>query len=170
MVMKRQIHYSTIKPNDVFPNNALPVLHYRNVINFRLFFAAFRVKQLFRKNGWTNNWRAGIFEYDHYHSTTHEAMAVIKGKTTLLLGGKGGKKLDIVAGDVIIIPAGVAHCNLGKENDVVCIGGYPQGKDFDMKYGHPGERPAADRIIENLGIPRKDPVFGSTDGIIRYWK
>jgi uncharacterized protein YjlB len=169
--MKRPIHYVTIKPNGSFPNNAdLPVLHYVNVINIKLLFAGLRVRQLFRRNGWTNNWKAGIFEYDHYHSNTHEAMAILKGKTTLLLGGRGGKKLQVAAGDVVIIPAGVAHCNLGKENDVVCIGGYPQGKDFDIKYGHPGERPQADRNIENLGIPQKDPVFGDTNGLIRYWK
>jgi uncharacterized protein YjlB len=169
--MKRQLHYLTVKPNAVFPNNTnLPVLHYIRVLNVKLFFAGFRIRQLFRRNGWTNNWKAGIFEYDHYHSNTHEAMAVIKGKTTLLLGGKGGKKLEIAAGDVVIIPAGVAHCNLGKENDVVCIGGYPQGKDFDMKYGHAGERPQADRNIERLGIPQKDPVFGNSDGLIKLWK
>jgi uncharacterized protein YjlB len=169
--MKRQIHHYTIKPTTVFPNNTtLPVLHYIKAFNVHLWFAAWRIKNHFKKNGWTNNWKAGIFEYDHYHSNTHEVMAVLKGKTELLLGGKGGKKLEIAAGDVVIIPAGVAHCNLGKENDVVCIGGYPQGKDFDMKYGHPGERPQADRNIEALGIPQRDPVFGKEKGLVTLWK
>lgn len=161
----------TIKPNGSFPNHAeLPVLHYIGVINTRIWLLGWRVKRLFARNGWTNNWKAGIFEYDHYHSNTHEAMAVIKGKTTLLLGGKGGKKLEVSAGDVVVIPAGVAHCNLGKENKVVCIGGYPQGKDFDMKYGHPGERPQADENIKDLGLPQRDPVFGLAGGLMKIWK
>ena len=169
--MKRQIHKYLIKPNGPFPNNeSLQVLHYINILNVPRLFPAYVIKRLFAKNGWTNNWKGGIYEYDHYHSNTHEAMAVIKGATTLLLGGRGGKKLVISRGDVIIIPAGVAHCTLRKENDVVCIGGYPQGKDFDMKYGHPGERPQADHNIAALGIPQMDPVFGSEKGLVDAWK
>jgi len=45
---------------------------------------------------------------------------------------------------MLLIPAGVAHCNLGKKKDVICIGGYPGARDYDMKYGKPKERPAAD--------------------------
>jgi len=168
--MKSHIHRYFIKPDPPFPNNnMLPVLFYEHALRIPYLFPAMRIKGLFESNGWTNNWKAGIYEYDHYHSNTHEAMAVIKGKTTLLLGGRRGKKLIISKGDVIIIPAGVAHCTLGKENDVVCIGGYPEGKAFDMNYGHPGERPDADHRIEALPIPDKDPVFGTVKGLINLW-
>lgn len=140
------------------------------MLNIPLLFAAAAVKKLFRKNGWGNNWRAGIFTYDHYHSNTHEVIAVLKGKTTLLLGGKGGRKLEIEKGDVLIIPAGVAHKNLGNENDVVCIGGYPGSKEYDMQYGNEGERPAADNRIAKLAIPPTDPVFGKEKGVFEFWK
>jgi uncharacterized protein YjlB len=72
-------------------------------------------------------------------------------------------------GDVVIIPAGVAHCNLDKQNSVTCIGGYPQGKDYDMNYGHPGERPATDHNIAKLAIPTHDPVFGKLKGLPFFW-
>ncbi|NCI50840.1 cupin domain-containing protein [Sediminibacterium roseum] len=169
--MKRQIHKYYIKENGVFPNNEkLQVLHYRNMINVPLLFAATAVKKLFRQNGWGNNWRAGIFTYDHYHSNTHEAMAVIKGKTTVLLGGKGGRKLEIEKGDVLIIPAGVAHKNLGKENDVVCIGGYPDALEYDMNYGAEDERPKTDRTISKVKPPATDPVFGKEKGLVDFWR
>jgi uncharacterized protein YjlB len=55
-------------------------------------------------------------------------MAVIKGHTTLLLGGENGKQISIQKGDIIVIPAGVAHKNRGNMKDVICVGGYPDGK------------------------------------------
>jgi uncharacterized protein YjlB len=168
--MKRQIHRYFLKDNGVFPNNEkLQVLHYKHMLNVPLLFAASAVKKLFQKNGWGNNWRAGIFTFDHYHSNTHEVMAVIKGKTTILLGGRGGRKLEIEKGDVVIIPAGVAHKNLGKEKDVICIGGYPDDKEYDMNYGEEKERPKTDHTIAKLPIPGTDPVFGTEKGVVEFW-
>src|SRR5687768_12647188 len=104
-----------ISDNGNFPGNKLPVLHYKKAIRLPLFFAARYVRELFKEHDWTNTWRNGIYTYDHYHSNTHEAIAVIKGHTTLLLGGENGKQLVISKGDVIVIPAGVAHKNMGQE-------------------------------------------------------
>jgi len=97
-------------------------------------------------------------------------MAVIKGSSTLQLGGENGIHLKIEKGDVILIPAGVAHRNLGKEKDVICVGGYPRGKDYDMNYGKPEERPAADERIAQATIPRFDPVTGKPDPLNMIWK
>lgn len=169
--MTRQVHKYFLKDNGLFPNNEhLQVLHYRNILNIPSLFPSGAIKNLFRKNGWTNNWRNGIYTCDHYHSNTHEAMAVIKGRTTILLGGKGGRKLLIEKGDVLIIPAGVAHKNLGDEKDVICVGGYPEGKDFDMNFGKKGERPGTDQNISNVPIPAMDPVFGTEKGLVTLWK
>jgi uncharacterized protein YjlB len=97
-------------------------------------------------------------------------MAVIKGSTTLLLGGEKGMHVKIEKGDVILIPAGVAHRNLGKEKDVICIGGYPRGRDYDMNYGKAEERPTADEKIAKVIIPRFDPVTGTPDPMNKVWK
>jgi len=62
-------------------------------------------------------------------------LGVCKGEPLLQLGGENGISLFIQQGDVLIIPAGVAHKNLGKENDLICVGAYPDGRDYDMNYG-----------------------------------
>ena len=97
-------------------------------------------------------------------------MAVIKGRTTLLLGGENGQQVDIQSGDIIVIPAGVAHKNLGEMKDVICIGGYPEGRDFDMNYGGAGERPQTDRTIEELQLPATGPLAGREDPLLQIWK
>lgn len=160
-----------IKENDQFPNNSLPVLLYRRVLKIPFFCAAKYVRKLFQQNGWTNNWQNGIYTYHHYHSITHEVFAAVKGQTVLLIGGENGKVLKFEKGDVIIIPAGVAHKNLGKQDDVICVGGYPEGKDFDMNYGEDGERPGTDQNISNVPIPSSDPVYGTSEnGLLTAWK
>jgi uncharacterized protein YjlB len=156
--------------NSIFPNSKLPVLHYRKAIDLPLLFPALTLRWIFRRHGWGNNWRSGIFTFHHYHSITHEVLGVVRGKTRLQLGGAEGIVISIEKGDVIVIPAGVAHRNLGKEKDVICVGGYPKGRDYDMNYGLPGERPAADRNIATLPIPLTDPVSGAKQGLPRIWR
>ena len=167
--MKEELRTYILKDDGVFPNSQLPVLHYVNAIKLPWFFKAMKVKRLFRENGWQNNWRAGIYTYHHYHSNTHEALAVIRGSARLQLGGPNGLIVYISAGDVVVIPAGVAHKNLDNENDVICVGGYTNGVDYDMNYGLPEERPKADIAIAKLEIPDSDPVFGSYGPLVQTW-
>ncbi len=159
-----------ISANGIFPNNILPVLYYPGGLELPLLFSAMHVKKIFEKNDWGNNWRNGIYTYHHYHSITHEVMAIITGKTRLLLGGDNGLELTVQKGDILVIPAGVAHKNLWNEKDVIAIGGYPGGKNYDMNYGNPGERPAADNNIKKLPIPFTDPLFGNANGLPKIWK
>lgn len=126
------------------------------------------VKTLFGRNNWINAWKYGIYEYHHYHSTTHEVLGAYRGATTLLLGGDGGTTIGFEEGDVLIIPAGVAHKNLGKEKQVKCVGAYPEGRDYDMNYGRPGERPGTDGHIAAVPIPATDPLFGGK-GLTEIW-
>ena len=53
-----------------------------------------------------------------------------------------GISAHVEAGDVIIIPAGVGHQNLGSSPDFHVVGGYPVGPEPDLLRGNPGERPA----------------------------
>jgi uncharacterized protein YjlB len=158
-----------VKDDGTFPNSSLPILFYANVLKLPKLFAALSVKKLFQDNGWKNNWTQGIYTYHHYHSITHEVLGVCKGETVLLLGGENGITLFIQEGDLLILPAGVAHMNLGNEDDVTCVGGYPDGRDYDMNYGKPGERPKADNNIASLQLPETDPVFGKKSGLPEIW-
>jgi uncharacterized protein YjlB len=157
------------KDNGLFPNSRLPVLLYKNAVKVPLLFPASHIERVFARNNWGNFWQSGIFRFNHYHSTTHEAMAVIQGHTVLLLGGENGQQVKIEKGDLLIIPAGVAHRNLGKENDVKCIGAYPEGREYDMNYGNPGERPKTDNNIAALPVPEEDPLLGRGTGIVKIW-
>jgi uncharacterized protein YjlB len=159
-----------LEDNGTFPNNHLPALHYKQVFNLSWFLPGIFVRRVFKRNGWGNNWRAGIFTYSHYHSNTHEVLGVIKGEATLLLGGKGGREIHIRKGDVLVIPAGVAHQNLSAEIDLTCIGGYPGGRDYDMNYGEPGERPITDKNIASVPLPSRDPVYGINAPLRNIWK
>jgi uncharacterized protein YjlB len=152
-----------------FPNSHLPVLFYKSVLDLPSFFAARFIKRLFKRNHWSNSWNYGIFEYHHYHSITHEVLGVYKGRTKLQLGGNKGIILTLEKGDVVIIPAGVAHKNLGKQDDVHCVGAYPYGMDYDINYGNVGERPQTDRNIRKVLKPAEDPVFGKKGGLLKYW-
>lgn len=158
-----------LKDNGIFPNSVYPVVIYRGAFAFSESLASV-FKENFTQNHWYNFWEAGIFTYQHYHSNTHELMGVCRGAAVLQLGGEDGTKARIEAGDIIIIPAGVAHKNLMEENAITCIGAYPYGQEYDMNYGKKGERPRADHNIAAVPLPDYDPLFGKDAGLVKIWE
>jgi uncharacterized protein YjlB len=163
------VHKFYLKDDGRFPNSAMPVLYYPGALKVPYFFAAMHVKKFFARNDWRNAWKAGIFTFHHYHSITHEVLGIVSGETKIQLGGEKGITLRIRKGDVLVLPAGVAHKNLGEEDAVVCIGAYPQGKNYDMNYGKAGERPQADVNIRSVPKPATDPIFGKDNGVPLLW-
>jgi uncharacterized protein YjlB len=141
----------------VFPNSRLPVLIYRAVLATP---EAAAFEALFEANGWSSSWRNGLYGVHHYHSTAHEVLGLYGGRVNARLGGQRGRSVTLVAGDVIVIPAGVAHKNDGASADFRVVGAYPVGTSPDMQYGRPGERPGTDRSIARVGLPAGDPVRG----------
>jgi uncharacterized protein YjlB len=87
-----------------------------------------------------------------------------------LIGGEKGYKLTLEKGDVILIPAGVAHKNLTPRKLFKCVGAYPDGRAYDIQYGKKGERPGADDQIKQVPIPLLDPVLGQKGTMHQYWK
>jgi uncharacterized protein YjlB len=67
-------------------------------------------------------------------------------------------------------PPSVAHRNMKKEKDVVCVGGYPQGKDYNINYGKKAERPEADQLISKVRMPGFDPVTGKNGPMNTIWE
>ncbi len=74
------------------------------------------------------------------------------------------------AGDVIIIPAGVSHKNMGQSADFRVAGAYPGGQQWNMKYGKQGERPQVDNQIHQVALPTTDPIFGKHGPLMQIWK
>src|SRR5215475_13981825 len=151
-----------LKDDAIFPNSSLPLLFYRKIIAVDGKRPASIFEQHFAENDWTNSWRNGVYSFPHYHSTSHEVLGVYSGNANLRLGGLHGQNVEVHAGDVIVIPAGVAHQNLNASGDFGVVGAYPDGRYWDLLRGLPGERPKADHNIATLPVPNKDPVYGAT--------
>jgi uncharacterized protein YjlB len=150
-------------------NNSLPAIIYRQALQPGEN-AESEVKELFEKNGWSNAWTDSIFNYHHYHTTAHEVLAVIKGSAMIELGGLDGNIQNVAAGDVLVIPAGVVHKNVGSSEDFTVVGAYANGVEYDLNTGENGERESAQEKIDKVAMPEKDPVFGSTGPIVEEWK
>ena len=165
----KQPETAVFKDDGLIPNNRLRLLLYRGVLPIGGDDPATKVKQQFASNNWTNSWRNGIYPFHHYHSTSHEVLGVYRGSATVRLGGEQGEDFTVRAGDVIVIPAGVGHKNLGASGDFGVVGAYPDGRDWDLLTGKPGERPQADKNIASLPIPRNDPVYGPDGPLRKVW-
>lgn len=161
-----------LQDDGVVPNNTLPLIVYKQAFSGENESSLGNtIENTFHRNNWRGSWWNGIFPFHHYHSTAHEVLGVFSGKATVQMGGPNGETLDIKAGDVLVIPAGVAHKKLRSGAGFGVIGAYPNGMPYDMKYCRPEERPAADKNIARVPLPDTDPVFGSSQGaVIEYWK
>lgn len=151
------------------PNSRLPLLLYQGALNLPKDDPATAIETLLHQQQWGNDWRNGIFSYHHYHSTAHEALFVYSGSAKVQLGGEGSLVVTINAGDVVIIPAGVGHKNLGASSDFHVVGAYPPQQNVDMNYGKDGERPRVDENIARLALPATDPVFGKSGPLLEHW-
>lgn len=158
-----------LKDDGTFPNSRLPLV---------LFPGAFAggeelvrtIEVAFRQNSWAGSWRNGVYEFHHYHSTAHEVLGVYHGSATVQFGGEQGVTVEVRAGDVVVIPAGVAHKNLGARQDFAVVGAYPDDQRPDMQRGKPGERPKADDRIARVAPRMQDPVHGPDGPLLRLWR
>ncbi|KFA73807.1 hypothetical protein S40288_03180 [Stachybotrys chartarum IBT 40288] len=114
-------------------------------------------------------WRFTMYDTSHYHSTTHEVLCVSHGRARLCLGGEDnpGKVEPLVeAGDVLVLPAGVAHRLLQDlDGGFQMVGSYPTGKEWDMCYGGPEEEDKSERIMA-LSWFEKDPIYGNNGPVL----
>ncbi len=160
-------------PDDgVIPNNpTLPFIFYRGGIDLtgspdpeEL------IEKTFAGNGWGEMWRNGIYPYVQYHSMIHEVMAIARGRAKVRFGGDKGRALDIVPGDVVILPAGTGHQGLTQSPDLVVIGAYPQSGKYDLCRGSKADRTKALSSIPKVPHPETDPVFGTEGPLMALWR
>lgn len=159
-----------VKDDGIFPNNAkLPLLIYKDALKLPQDDPARLIEEIFIVNKWGNSWRWSLYGFHHYHSTAHEALGIVNGSSQVQFGGERGTILSVSSGDIIIIPAGIAHKNLSCTNNFLVVGAYPFGQSWDMNYGKPGERPATEENIKRLPLPESDPVYGANGPLIDKW-
>jgi uncharacterized protein YjlB len=139
-------------PGDEIPNHpSFPVLLYRGV-------NADDVRGLFAEHGWGGSWQNGVFDFHHFHSTSHEVLGVVAGQATIVLGGPQGEPFDVEAGDVIVLPAGTGHRRITARDGFTVVGAYPAGQeDYDLLRRADD---AARERIRSLPAPPDDPVGG----------
>lgn len=125
-----------LPPTPLIPNSPYPLLHFPSLLKSTVSSPTFKPTQildLFASHGWQTQWiaRYGPDIQSHYHSTTHECMAVIAGSGATIRfgvadaedwaagslapgdrgagGEQGGVDVEVGLGDVFVIPAGVSH-------------------------------------------------------------
>lgn len=160
-----------LEVNGNFPNNpTLPVLLYKKVFDFSAEDPAYLIEQVFSDNNWGGSWRNGIFSYHHYHSNTHEALGVYGGWAEVQLGGPENDPVRIEKGDLVVLPAGIAHKKIDSGGGFAVVGAYPDGKSYDMNYGNPEEVKNARQNIAKVPMPEKDPALGKGGKMFDYWR
>ncbi|MBO2944612.1 cupin domain-containing protein [Paenibacillus sp. F411] len=148
------------------PNHPeLPVMVYKGVFQD----GALSMEAAFKRHGWSGSWSGGIYEEHHYHSNTHEVLGVKAGSATVLVGGDAGQRLELLEGDVLVIPAGVAHKKLESSFDFEVTGAYPNGASPNLRKRDPAQRAQSISEIQNVPIPDQDPVFGEEGPLLHKW-
>jgi uncharacterized protein YjlB len=168
--VEQEVIAKVLADDGKIPNSRLPLLIYRRAFELSGSDPAAAIERTFAEHGWGGTWRNGIYSYHHYHSTAHEVLGCYRGSAKVQFGGESGIVEELGAGDVVIIPAGVAHMNLGATADFAVVGAYPPGQDYDMNHGEDGERPRADENIARVPRPETDPIFGKDGPLLKHWR
>ncbi|OCT44679.1 hypothetical protein CLCR_06303 [Cladophialophora carrionii] len=214
MVEVKKYH---LPPTALIPNSPRPLLHYPGILSASESITT-EAYDSFTNNGWQVQWifRYGQTQASHYHSATHECMAVLSGTATIRFGvadtasdleesthgsGQegGGVEVEARAGDVFIIPAGVAHKTFdtqpsaelklltpGSGHDIpasdvrgalqklelsgfTMLGAYPVGGQWDFATG--GENAGNYTQVWEVSRPENDPVLGKDkNGLVGQWE
>ena len=171
-VQQRKPSAYMFKDDGETPNNSgLPLIVYRSpVVLDPKFDPAAIFEVLFNANKWGDGWRSTMYDYNHFHTGTHECLGLARGKLTARFGGSHGRKINLKAGDVVIIPAGVGHKCMDQSKDLLIVGAYPENS---LKYDEPkpGEidHSIALKNISRVRLPPNDPVFGKNGPLFSAW-
>ena len=212
-----EIRSYKLSPTRLIPNSPYPLIHYKDFFNDEKKGDPAAIHEVFRSNKWATQWifRYGPTQPSHYHSATHECMAVLTGSATVRFGvadvqaddgsdahgdGKeaGGVEVEANAGDVFVVPAGVAHKTFHPAPDstfklltpgeghgiaaqdakkaladiklsgFTMIGAFPEGGVWEFSKG--GDHLGDFENIWKVPKPPLDPVMGAEgDGICGRW-
>jgi uncharacterized protein YjlB len=158
-----------LRDDGTVPNNTLPLVLYRGALGTEGDLAA-RCEAMFEANGWPGAWRNGIYGHHHYHSTAHEVLGIARGSARVRLGGESGATVDLRQGDVVVIPAGVAHKRESASGDLLVIGSYPRGQRPDICRAEARAHDSAAANVARVALPVSDPVTGAAAPLLDCWR
>lgn len=148
------------------PNSPLPVVLYRAALRGETSRA---IAARFAAHRWPGAWTNGIYGHHHYHASAHEVLAIAAGWARVRLGGESGQTVGLRAGDVVVIPAGVAHKREAASPDLLVIGAYPAGQHPDMRATR-ADRQGASETVAAVPLPDADPVTGCAAPLLDCWQ
>ncbi|CAK7237696.1 hypothetical protein SBRCBS47491_010085 [Sporothrix bragantina] len=143
-----------LKRNQHAPNNAYPVLVYRQCLPLPV--SEEKTKLFLESHAWERKGTWGHIGVRHFHPNVHECYGVIAGESTMLVGcgiddaDGSGQEIELMVGDVIVLPAGTGHCNLQSTKDYLYVGVYPAE-------------------VDNVPLPEEDPVTGKDGPLMKLW-
>jgi uncharacterized protein YjlB len=198
-----------LPPTALVPNSPRPLIHYRNLFPNPQDRSPTTLHHRFASNGWSTQWiwRYGKDQTSHYHSSAHECMVVLTGTARIRFGvadvsdhasperssEEGGVEIEARAGDVFILPAGIAHKTYetapvaelklltpgdGHAVEVeglegveltgfTMMGSYPDGSEWTFNVGGDSEDY---QQVWDVPKPEKDPVLGDeSEGLCTLW-
>ena len=156
-------------PNGGVPNHpTLPAVIARGAVDGM---DADAVRQAVEANGWGGTWVWTVYDYHHFHPDAHEALLVVAGRATLLLGGPEGTEVEAGAGDLIVLPAGHGHRLLRGADGFRVVGGYPPGQESpEILRAGDMDMDEARRAVAAVPLPESDPVAGPDGPLMRVWR
>ncbi len=154
------------------PNNpSLPVLIYNQVFKIEASSLADLFEETFTCNEWSGCWRWGVYDFQHFHCNAHESLGIAQGEAEIQLGGPQGNSFQVKMGDLVVLPAGTGHRNLGCTNDFLVVGAYPSGqRRYETNRGEPAEYLKAVQRIAETPLPITDPIYGKKGPLVELWK
>ncbi|EGE79781.1 hypothetical protein RJZ56_002187 [Blastomyces dermatitidis] len=165
-VTRQQIPPWRHNPNTSIQHKPLSIYHGA----FKPTATAFEISQHLTKIGVVEpQWIYSMYPYSHLHTTTHEVLSIVSGKAKLCFGHEDNPErfeAVVAIGDVIVVPAGLAHRLLEDiEGGFKMIGAYPRGKEWDMCYGseEEGDKSAE---IRKVSWFERDPLYGDRGPVL----
>ena len=153
------------------PNNPrLPLVLYHAAVPVEGDDPAATFERTFARHGWTNSWRNGIFDFLHFHIHAHEVLGIARGRARVEFGGALGRQIDLIAGDVAVLPAGCGHRRISATRDLLVVGAYPQGGDAEHQTPSRTSHGAAVAAIAGTPLPDQDPVYGRDGPLLDLWR
>jgi uncharacterized protein YjlB len=147
-----------------------PMIVYHGAVEETQPDAASAFETIFARNGWGNGWRNGIFTFPHYHSNAHEVLGIARGTATVRFGGGAGRELKVSKGDAVLLPAGTGHQRLQASADLLVVGAYPPGADYDLRRTGEPDKALIRARIGKVPKPLTDPLAGSNGPLASLWE